>query len=284
MCKIIINNLKQNKMEFKKILVTPTLAKQYLEANTQNRRVKKPVVDRYANDILNGRWKADTAEFIKISKNGIVLDGQHRLCAVVKSDTPTFFHIAFDVDDSVFSVLDTGSNRNASDCFKIKGIKNDTILPSMIAFYYAFSNNVSTKGGDKDKKMTNEQLVLEYYKDEEKWQKIAKKAMAWYNSFAKILPPSFIGGFYARTFELYGEKADDFMDMLCSGNNISNNSISLLRQKLIKDKISLKKISQPIKLAFTVKTWNNFINEIHGTKVLKYSPDKEGIPRLSKIK
>jgi hypothetical protein len=77
------------------------------------------VVNRYAQDILAGRWKEDTGEVIKVSKSGIVLDGQHRLYAIVKANTPIFLHIAYGIDDSVSDVLDTGSVRSASDVFKL---------------------------------------------------------------------------------------------------------------------------------------------------------------------
>ena len=106
-------------LEFKKELITPSRAKELLEANINNRRVKNEVVNRYAQDILAGRWKEDTGEVIKISKSGIVLDGQHRLYAIVKSNTPIFLHIAYGVDDSVSDVLDTGSVRSATDVFRL---------------------------------------------------------------------------------------------------------------------------------------------------------------------
>lgn len=268
-------------MEFKKILVTPSLAAQYLEANISNRRIRENTVSRYVKDILNGRWKQDTGECIKISKNGVILDGQHRLAAVVKSKTAVFFHIAFDVDDSVFSVLDTGSVRNASDCFKIKGIKNETVLPSIMSFYYALKKGTTVKGIQKNDKMTNDELIDEYYKDVNKWQIVAQKSLTWYNNFAKILAPSFLGGFYAKALEIDSAKANEFMNMLCTGDNITNNSISLLRQKLIKDKISLKKLSVQIKLAFVIKVWNYYIEENHSIKIIKFNPEAEDFPKMS---
>jgi hypothetical protein len=114
-------------LEFKKELITPSRAKELLEANINNRRVKDEVVNRYAQDILAGRWKEDTGEVIKISKSGIVLDGQHRLYAIIKANTPIFLHIVYGIDDSVSDVLDTGSVRSASDVFKLNnGITNDS--------------------------------------------------------------------------------------------------------------------------------------------------------------
>ena len=115
-------------IEFKKMLVTPTLAKQMLEANTSNRRVRENVVLQYANDMISDRWKENTAEMIKVSATGVILDGQHRLYAIIKANKPIYLHIATNLPDEVFDVLDTGSRRNAADVFMVQGIKNQNLI------------------------------------------------------------------------------------------------------------------------------------------------------------
>ena len=111
-------------MKIEKILITPTMAKELLEKNINNRNVKQPVVARYAKDMIAGKWKQDTAELIKISKTGLILDGQHRLLAIVKANVSIYFHIASELEDNIFDVLDTGSIRNSCDVFNIQNIKN----------------------------------------------------------------------------------------------------------------------------------------------------------------
>jgi hypothetical protein len=263
-------------VQFQKQLITPTVAKQYLEANISNRRVKIPVVMQYANDMLNGRWKEDTAETIKISKTGIVLDGQHRLMAIVKSGVSVFFTVAINLDDSVFDVIDTGSSRNASDTFKVKGIKQESSIPSTISFYNLLSKNMK-QGARKNNKSTNAMLLEQYYEDEMFWQNVARQSHAWYLSFAKIIAPSFIGGFYAFFLKLNEDKAHEFMTQLTTGIDIKNNTISLLRNKLMQDKMSLRKMPITLKTAFMIKTWNVFIkNETH--KILRYDALNEPFP------
>lgn len=125
-------------------IITPTKAKKLLETNTEsNRRVNQKVVSRYTSDILEGRWKEDTGELIKVSKQGKLIDGQHRLWAVIKANKPTKFHVATDVDDNVFDVLDTGKNRNHADSFKILGIKNEFMVPAIIQSYLTLKKRVN---------------------------------------------------------------------------------------------------------------------------------------------
>lgn len=265
-------------MEFKKLLVTPTVAKQYLEANVNNRRIKNAVVTRYAQDMILGRWKEDTGEIIKISKSGAVLDGQHRLMAVVKSNTPISFHFAMNVEDSVFDVLDTGSSRNATDSFKVKDIKNGNTIPSIISLHTTIITGIRT-GAQKNNKPTNAILLEIYYENELFWQHVANKSHKWYLDFAKILSPSAMGGLYSVFHKSNTEKALSFMNQLATGLDVENRSINLLRQKLMTDKMSQKKMPVTIKHALIIKTWNYFILKKE-VKILKYDQSKESFPSV----
>lgn len=265
-------------LEFKKELITPSRAKELLEANINNRRVKDPVVSRYAQDILAGRWKQDTGEVIKISKSGIILDGQHRLYAIVKANTPIFLHIAYGLDDSVSDVLDTGSIRNASDVFKLNHIPNDSGIPSMIQMYNLLKNN-HFGSGQINNRLTNAQILEKYYQNETLWQEAFRKSSSWYMSFAKILSKSFIGGFYLLLKDIDPEQAEKFMTELCTGINISNDTMLVLRNRFMQDKMSYKKINETIKTIFMIKAWNCFISGVE-LKRLSFDSERESYPKL----
>lgn len=257
-------------------LVTPAIAKEYIEANISNRRVKTPILDRYANDMANGRWKMFTGETIKISKSGRILDGQHRLLAVIKSNQSIYFDFAINLDDNVFDVIDTGSSRNASDTFKVKGIKHENVIPSTISMYNLLCLG-KRAGLQKNHKSTNAMLLEQYYEDEIFWQNIAKTSHGLYLSFAKILTPSMIGGFYAYFSKLNPEKAEDFITQLTTGVNIQNETITFLRNKLMQDKMSPRKMPITLKMALIIKTWNFFIKD-QKVKVLKFDSVRDEFP------
>lgn len=263
-------------MEFKKMLITPFQAKGLLEANVKNRRVKQPVVARYATDMANGKWKQDTGETIKISENGVILDGQHRLLAIVKSNVSLYFHVAYDVPDDSFDVIDTGSVRNASDAFVVYGIKNSNALPSMISMHHALKYDIP-HGSQKNRKPTNSDILKMYLDHEDFWQNIGKKAMNWYEAFSKILQPSVIGSFFAFFSEINADASVEFMNQLCTGQDIKNNSIALLRQKLIQDKLSVRKMPPYLKYALIIKTWNYFRSG-EKIKILKFDVERENFP------
>lgn len=265
-----------------KKLITPTLAKELLEQNISNRTPKKPVIARYADDIINDRWKEDTGELIKVSKSGLILDGQHRLMAVVKANKSVYFHVAYNVEDSVFDVIDTGSKRSGIDVFKTKGIQNETVIPSIITFYEMLKDNRKRPGtaGKQGLRKTNSELLDIYYSEPQFWANIAKETMRLYKCFSMVLLPSYIGGFYAHLSKLNNELASEFMEQLCTGVGIKCNAIYMLRNRLIEDKISIKKLQQPTKIALTIKAWNLFIKG-DDTKKLSYNPIIEDFPKAN---
>jgi hypothetical protein len=265
-----------NTLLFNTEVITPKMAKAMLDANTNNRRPKMPIVLRYANDMLKGLWKTNTAEFIKISQSGRILDGQHRLMAVVKSNIAIKFQVARGLEDNIFDVLDTGTARNASDVFKIAGVKHDNSIPSIIATYNKIKSG-KMYNIQKHDRLNNSELLNQYYDNEIFWQDVAKKTYAWYVSFAKLLQPSIIGGFYAYFYELNQDKATTFFSELSTGINVSNNVIHLLRNKLMQDKVALRKMQPILRYAFIIKTWNCYVSG-KSLNVLKYDTQRDSFP------
>ena len=261
----------------KKVLVTPDYAQKLLKNNSHNRRVNEVTLNRYFRDIIDGKWKEDTGECIKISKTNAILDGQHRLLAVIKANKPVYFHILEGLEDDIFDVLDTGKVRSSTDAFKIKGIKNETIIPPTIQKFMALNRN-KVKLDSRSEGLTNAEIITIYEERPAFWQNVAKKSMIWYSNFAKILNPSTIGGFYAYFHDISAKDADDFMTYLSTGTNIQNNTINLLRNKLMNDKLAVKKITKDSKFAVIIKCWNAYRkNEV--LKVLKWDPEKEKFPK-----
>lgn len=89
-------------------------AKNYLALNTANRRLRPNRVRSYAEQMVRGLWK-ETGDPIRFSTTGRLLDGQHRLAAIVAADITIKALVIRDVEDDVFPVLDSGMNRTPAD-------------------------------------------------------------------------------------------------------------------------------------------------------------------------
>lgn len=94
--------------------VTPELARQWLECNDHNRRLRVLHVAGLAVDIRERRWRT-THQGIAFSKDGRLIDGQHRLGAIIEAKMPAFLTVFIDLDDDMFGALDRGARRTVAD-------------------------------------------------------------------------------------------------------------------------------------------------------------------------
>tara|TARA_R110000782_G_C14703656_1_gene402393 strand:+ start:73 stop:879 length:807 start_codon:yes stop_codon:yes gene_type:complete len=255
-------------------------AKHYLNLNRNNRPVTESKVNQYFTEIQNGKWKEDTGEAIKISKQGFIIDGQHRLLALSKTEKSLNFLIVYDLDASVFDVLDTGKNRGASDVFALNNIPNYNRTSSIIREYVSFKDNKYYKTSAKDNfKVTNASLLSVYKSDSKHFDSISNHSAVLYHSFNKIISATNLGSFYLLFNESDQVKCDDFFDQLSGRKINTNNSISVLKNTLIKDKISIKKITPRTRYAYIIKTWNAFILN-KDIRILKYDDNIEKFPTI----
>ncbi len=111
MSKKAINNNMKTTTE----TVTPAMAAEYLSKNhPKNRPIRDFRVKKWVEEIKQGRWLL-THQGIAFDEDGYLIDGQHRLTAVITSGIPAPMMVTKGVDVSTFAVLDQGAMRSASD-------------------------------------------------------------------------------------------------------------------------------------------------------------------------
>ena len=98
--------------------ITPTLAKTMLERNTDNRPLRRGHMKALADAITRGEWKV-THQGIAFAKDGRLLDGQHRLAAIVEANVAVMMMVSWDISDESFIALDLGVRRSVSDVLDI---------------------------------------------------------------------------------------------------------------------------------------------------------------------
>jgi len=110
--------------------ITPRRAAELLTLNRKNRTCKPAVVQRYAKDMTEGRWGFNGAPIL-ISDTGILLDGQHRLQAIVDSGVTLALVMIYDLPEATRDTVDTGSVRRAADVLKFSGYSDETTLAAI---------------------------------------------------------------------------------------------------------------------------------------------------------
>jgi hypothetical protein len=96
------------------VQVTPELAQKWLGlGNPSNRRISKTRVDSYAKMMNANQWLASPTSAISFSKDGMLLNGHHRLHAVIQSNSTVPFIVFECVPTEHLRIIDTELPRNA---------------------------------------------------------------------------------------------------------------------------------------------------------------------------
>jgi hypothetical protein len=138
--------------------ITPKRAAELLEANTTNRPLSMPVVRAFGEAMKRGDWLV-THQGIAFDTNGVLVDGQHRLAAIIEADLPIELTVFTDVAEDTFDVLDTGKRRNAADVLAIEGEKNSTMLAAMVRTVWLYENRPDLGWSGGKSAVTNHQIV-----------------------------------------------------------------------------------------------------------------------------
>jgi hypothetical protein len=120
-------------ISFAQELITPEIARRYLDLNfATNRNLVRRVIKRYAHDMQAGRWRFEASDPIRFDINGHLIDGQHRLHAVIVSGVANHFLIVRGIPVDVVHTFDTGKSRAPADALKIRGYTNTVLFASAL--------------------------------------------------------------------------------------------------------------------------------------------------------
>lgn len=117
------------------IEVTPALAEQWLARNTNNRKLSQAVVQQYAGAMERGEWNLGNAAIAK-DPEGNLLDGQHRLHAVVRSGVTIRQMLVEGLAPHTQDSMDSGRKRTLEQQLDRYGYKNARDLAATLNFLY----------------------------------------------------------------------------------------------------------------------------------------------------
>lgn len=107
-------------VEVKASLITPQMAAKWLEANTENRPLRRATVEGLKAAFARGEYVM-THQGIAFDTSGRLIDGQHRLTAI--AEMPDTFRVSMmvarNVDPKAFGVVDIGVKRTPSDVLRV---------------------------------------------------------------------------------------------------------------------------------------------------------------------
>lgn len=244
--------------------ITPKEAALWLDTkNSNNRPVSRSTVDRYVQEIKAGNWKVNGQPII-FGKSGQLLNGQHRLKAILEANKSIETLIVWGVDDNAFDTIDDGNKRSLADVFSIKGEGNPGLLSAGVRFLWVYSTGqIETRDLRRGKIATK--ALLE---DTLKKHPLLRSSTKFYSLLKArpgglLIPAGMAIGLHYLFALVDDVRADEFFNVLQSGIGLTEgHPILLLRARLISGKKeSSTKLTNSAVYFYTVTTWNAYASD-----------------------
>lgn len=256
------------------INITPEQAEKMLDKNVKNRAIRKGKVEQYASDMLNGRWQMNCVPII-FSNNNYLVDGQHRLAAIIESGVSCESVVLIGASEESFKTVDTGAMRRGRDVLSIHGVDSakSGYLSSLIQKIHSLNKNKigtawhkhiptpnARDAGSANYSLTNQDVLNFYLDNKDEMDNVYLFCFRQKNQASKII--NFV--LYMLVFYVLKKininDAEDFCTSLATGEMLpGNHPIYLLREKLIEIKNTNKdKIPNWHYPALIFKAWNAY--------------------------
>lgn len=269
-------------MKTQVIEISPSIAREFLSISDRNRDIKEWHVNNFYTDMINGKWIENTGETIKISKSGKLIDGQHRLIALIKADKTYNFLVAYEIDDDAFDIIDSGVRRTIKDVFTMDGVVNSGAIITTIRSVYYLEKKQYAFVGSSDNNLSARDVLKLYKIHPESYHESALFGASIYKLSQKLVHARIACSFHYLCKTNYKYEIEAFLTQLASGLNIldNNSPIHHMRNRLVNDlKDKSRKLNSKLLTCLYIKSWNAYITG-KNIKLLKYNPNEEDLPIL----
>lgn len=236
------------------VTITPDVASAWLKSNQHNRPVRRRHVAFLANEITRGNWQVN-GQAIVISENESILDGQHRLMAIIEAGESVRTLVVYGISAEAFATIDTGAVRTGTDALCLNNEDVPVYILKCAATAAQWCHRLEKGNVLSANRLSNTDIIA-YVK---KHQSILQYAetLAAYPRDARPLslgPGCALYEMFARKKE---EMADDFMKALYTGENVTRVDPEwLLRESFLRDATRTTKLPCTAKVKMVIKGWN----------------------------
>ena len=234
--------------------ITPAIAEKYLEANTSNRTLRKFHVLKLASDIKEGRWHLNGSSIV-FNGDGTLLDGQHRLAAIIHAGQPADILVVRGVSKSAMPSIDANISRKASDVAHLAGFIQTNILTGSARMLLNVRDNMNSKSD-----WASTGTIMEFLNAHPHLQ----DSVSTCSKLNKIVPITCLTTWHYLAFYVCGfeKECTRAMSVLETGiPSYENDPIHSFRERAVKDKKSLTgNMSIRMRTLWTmINVWNEFL-------------------------
>ena len=248
-------------------IITPEIATDILKKQSMenNRPISKGHVKKLADMMENGDW-IENGDTLRFDTKGKLLDGQHRLSAVIKCGKPLAFGVVSDIPPEAFMTVDTGKKRYASDALSIHdgNITNSTTVAAIIRQLY--SHQQTGNVGYSAYSPTNKHMVelYDYYNEDGLLLNAASFGQGFKiqgsSKLVKASSPASLGFCFSHFSKIDLFSAKLFFDKVKSGSGeIGKDPCRALYNRFIEES-GVSEYRKDIfrNSCYIVSTWNSF--------------------------
>lgn len=147
--------------------VAPKLATEWMKSNCGNRHISGPHVAGLVDEMLTGRFVL-TGDAIQFNRAGELINGQHRLQAVIDSGVACTFLIMEGVEDEAKAVLDKGRGRSVPDALRMcHGVERARMITATVASLddFAYDRRLKVSPGHVLERMADHEAAFRWAVD-----------------------------------------------------------------------------------------------------------------------
>lgn len=234
------------------VTVTPELARVWLKQNDGNRNLNAKTVSAYARAMRRGDWMAN-GESIKFDSSGRLLDGQHRLAALIEADLSHELLVIEGLSSAAQDTMDSGRKRTTADALSIHGMGNANVLSAVARRAWMWDRG-NYKFVNTEIPTTSEVMeTIDKYPSLERSAEIGTRTNNSYRPAGAT-----VTGVAHHLFHQMDEgAAAEFFAQLGTGAGLDDgHPVLTLRNRLVRDKVAGKVLTTPLALAYFIRSWN----------------------------
>lgn len=256
------------------VKVTPEIAEAFLTQASANRRLNMGHVRTLTDSILRGEWKL-THQGIAFDETGALLDGRHRLSAIIEAKTPVEMLVVHGLTKDVLSVLDTGKRRSAADTLFSTGAKYLSLLSSTVRHVILFKTMPDHRWSGAQARVSNDRILAAYNDDKDMYE----EAVTMGRELSKHLfasPTAAALGYFLTTEAAPAAEIEGWISGLKSGANLDPGDARLTLREVPRDtrkRGSKRRMDMRDQVAIYIKAWNSWVD-----------PDEAGELRLGRLR
>lgn len=242
--------------------ITPEKAKSMLEYNTINRPINYREVVKLAREMKQGRWKVN-GDTICINGQHLI-DGQHRLLAVIESGCKIQTLVVDGIDSNVFDTKDVGRRRSAADTLSVRGETDTKTLAAALVVV--------------DRYMTGRMLQCVRYTNTEIEELLGKypgvrSSVKKARVTKRLVAKSVLIACHYLFSQKSADFADEFVNDLIAGQDLKEwDSVYVLRERLMNNALAKAKLDPFYIMALIIKAWNHR-RDNNNVRTLKFTQE-----------